>query len=115
MVAHDFVYPFGHIVTAKYWQCVQEGGLHLTVAETAGRKPVGKDLRQVGGSAVFVYDFERFNAQGEGDCGYKVTTFCAPPTIYDLIKEDLTKYDLKNLKYCVVAGEPLNPEVIPSF
>ena len=47
---------------------------------------------------------------------YKVTTFCAPPTIYRfLIKEDLKQYDLSHLKYCVVAGEPLNPEVYKQF
>ena len=47
---------------------------------------------------------------------YKIATFCAPPTVYRyLIKEDLTKYDLSELKYCVVAGEPLNPEVFHQF
>jgi acetyl-CoA synthetase len=47
---------------------------------------------------------------------YKVTTFCAPPTIFRfLIKEDLSKFNLKSLKYCVVAGEPLNPEVYKQF
>jgi len=120
MVAHDFVYPLGHIVTAKYWQCVQEGGLHLTVAETGWAKAVwGKIYGQwLAGSAVFVYDFERFNAPELLKVieKYKVTTFCAPPTVFRyLIKEDLTKYNLENLKYCVVAGEPLNPEVYNQF
>jgi acetyl-CoA synthetase len=47
---------------------------------------------------------------------YKVTTFCAPPTIFRfLIKEDLSKYNLYSLKSCVVAGEPLNPEVFKQF
>jgi acetyl-CoA synthetase len=47
---------------------------------------------------------------------YGVTTFCAPPTIYRfLIKEDLSQYDFSGLKYCVVAGEPLNPEVYERF
>ena len=45
-----------------------------------------------------------------------VTSFCAPPTVYRyLIKEDLTRYDLSKLEYCVVAGEPLNPEVYNQF
>jgi acetyl-CoA synthetase len=34
MVQHDFAYPLGHLVTAKYWQNVIDGGLHLTVADT---------------------------------------------------------------------------------
>ncbi|MGI6085824.1 MAG: AMP-binding protein, partial [Acetivibrionales bacterium] len=47
---------------------------------------------------------------------YKVTTFCAPPTIYRfLIKEDLSKYDLSSIKYCTTAGEALNPEVFNQF
>jgi len=47
---------------------------------------------------------------------YKITTFCAPPTMYRFfIKEDLTKYDLSSLKHCVIAGEALNPEVYQQF
>src|SRR5690606_78575 len=70
------------------------------------------------GSAVFVYDFDRFNAPDLLRVmeKYKVTTFCAPPTVYRyLIKEDLSRYDLSSLEYCVVAGEPLNPEVYHQF
>ena len=43
---------------------------------------------------------------------YKVTTFCAPPTIYRfMIQEDLSQYDLSSIQHCTTAGEPLNPEV----
>lgn len=120
MVQHDFTYPLGHILTAKYWQNVQEGGLHLTVADTGWAKSVwGKLYGQwMCGSAVFVYDYDRFQPAGmlKVISKYGVTTFCAPPTVYRfLIKEDLSKYDLKNLKYCTVAGEPLNPEVYNKF
>lgn len=120
MVAHNFQYPLGHVVTAKYWQRVKPGGLHLTVAETGWAKAVwGKIYGQwLAGSAVFVYDFDRFNAPDLLRVmeKYKVTTFCAPPTVYRyLIKEDLSRYDLSSLEYCVVAGEPLNPEVYHQF
>jgi acetyl-CoA synthetase len=70
------------------------------------------------GSAVFVYDYDKFVPSDLLNVISKhgVTTFCAPPTIYRFfIKEDLTKYDLSKLKYCVVAGEPLNPEVYNQF
>jgi acetyl-CoA synthetase len=41
-----------------------------------------------------------------------VTSFCAPPTIFRyLIKEDLAAHDFSALRWCTVAGEPLNPEV----
>ncbi|BAI61007.1 putative acyl-CoA synthetase [Methanocella paludicola SANAE] len=116
MVQHNFVYPLGHILTAKYWQNVMDDGLHYTVADTGWAKAVwGKIYGQwISGSAVFAYDYEEFNPARllAMTSKYKVTTFCAPPTIYRfLIHEDMSKYDFSSLKYCVVAGEPLNPEV----
>ena len=120
MVQHNFVYPLGHITTALFWQSIRENGLHLTVAETGWAKAAwGKLYGQwLAGAGIFVYDFDRFIPHDllEKVAHYKVKTFCAPPTIYRyLIKEDLTKFDLSNLEYCVVAGEPLNPEVYNQF
>ncbi|MGN0741214.1 MAG: AMP-binding protein, partial [Candidatus Fimadaptatus sp.] len=116
MVQHDYKYPLGHIITAVYWLRVEEGGLHLTVSETGWAKSVwGKLYGQwLGGSAIFVYDFDRFHPTELLDVisKYKVTTFCAPPTIYRfMIHEDVKQYDLSNLHACSTAGEPLNPEV----
>lgn len=120
MVEHDNTYPLGHILTAKYWQNVEEDGLHYTVADSGWGKCVwGKLYGQwIAGCAVFVYDYDRFEAKHmlEKASKYGVTTFCAPPTIYRfLIKEDLSHYNFSTLKYAVVAGEPLNPEVFNRF
>ncbi len=120
MVRHDFTYPLGHILTAKYWQNVQDDGLHLTVADTGWAKAVwGKIYGQwIAGCAVFVYDFDKFAPGKLLDIlvKYGVTSFCAPPTVYRfLIKEDLLKYRFEKLKYCTVAGEPLNAEVYSQF
>jgi acetyl-CoA synthetase len=120
MVSHNFTYPLGHILTAKFWQNVKDNGLHFTVADTGWAKSAwGKIYGQwLSGSAVMTYDYDKFVPKNLMQVieKYKVTTFCAPPTIYRfLIKEDLTKYNLSNLKYCVVAGEPLNPEVYKQF
>jgi len=120
MVNHDFIYPLGHILTAKYWQKVEDNGLHFTVADTGWAKSAwGKIYGQwLSGSAVMTYNYDKFVPKSLMEVIeiYKVVTFCAPPTIYRfLIKEDLTKYDLSHLKYCVVAGEPLNPEVFKQF
>lgn len=120
MVNHNFIYPLGHILTAKYWQNVQDNGLHFTVADTGWAKSAwGKIYGQwLSGSAVMTFDFDKFIPKNLMDVivKYKVTTFCAPPTIYRfLIKEDLSKFDLSALRYCVVAGEPLNPEVYKQF
>lgn len=120
MVTHDFTYPLGHVLTAKYWQSVQDNGLHFTIADTGWAKSAwGKIYGQwISGSAVMTYDYDKFvpkDILGVIE-KYKVTTFCAPPTIYRfLIKEDLTAFDLSHLKNCVVAGEPLNPEVYKFF
>lgn len=120
MVRHDQTYPLGHILTAGYWQNVRNNGLHLTVSDTGWAKSAwGKIYGQwLAGTAVFVYDYDRFVPKDllrvVAENG--VTTFCAPPTIFRyLIKEDLTQYNLDKLEYCVVAGEPLNPEVYNQF
>jgi acetyl-CoA synthetase len=120
MVIHDFGYPLSHITTASFWHNAQENGLHLTVADTGWAKAVwGKLYGQwLAGCAVFVYDHEKFTPSdmltliGQ----YKITSFCAPPTIYRfMIREDFSKFDLSSLKYCTVAGEPLNAEVYNKF
>ncbi|MGE5581323.1 MAG: AMP-binding protein [Bacillota bacterium] len=120
MVQHNYTYPLGHILTAKFWQCVQENKLHLTISETGWAKSVwGKLYGQwIAGAVVFVYEFDRFVPKDilKVISKYGITTFCAPPTIYRyLIKEDFSQYDLSKLEYCVVAGEPLNPEVYSQF
>jgi acetyl-CoA synthetase len=121
MVVHDFTYPLGHITTAKYWHNLNEKSIHLTVADTGWAKAVwGKLYGQwIVGACVFVYDFDgRFIPEDMLNIisTYKVTSFCAPPTIYRfLIREDLSKYDLSALEYCTTAGEALNPSVFKTF
>ena len=120
MVAHDYLYAMGHLTTGVFWHNLHEGSLHLTVADTGWGKAVwGKFYGQwFAGATVFVFDHEKFNAdtllrQMEK---YKVTSFCAPPTIYRfMIREDLSKYDLSSLEYCCTAGEALNPAVFDKF
>ena len=120
MVMHDFTYPLGHILTAKYWQNVRKGGLHLTVSDTGWAKAMwGKIYGQwLCECAVFVYDYDRFVPKDLLGviAKYGVTSFCAPPTIYRFfIKEDLKAFDFSKLECCAVAGEPLNPEVYSRF
>ena len=120
MVAHDYLYAMGHLSTGVFWHNLHEGSLHLTVADTGWGKAVwGKFYGQwFAGATVFVFDHEKFNAdtllrQIEK---YKVTSFCAPPTIYRfMIREDLSRYDLSSLEYCCTAGEALNPAVFDKF
>ncbi len=116
MVRHNFTHPLGHIVTAHYWQQVQNGKLHMSVSDSGWAKfGWGKIYGQwICGAVIFAYDMERFIPKNllEKLEKYKVTTFCAPPTmIRFMLLEDLSKYDLSSIKHSSLAGEPLNPEV----
>ena len=120
MVAHDFTYPLGHIVTGSFWHNLHENSLHLTIADTGWGKAVwGKLYGQwIAGANIFVYDHEKFTPADilTKIQDYHVTSLCAPPTIFRfLIHEDLTKYDLSSLQYCTIAGEALNPAVFDTF
>jgi acetyl-CoA synthetase len=120
MVSHDYTYPLAHIVTASFWHNVEEGGRHLTVADTGWAKAVWGKLygQMMAGCSVFVYDHQKFSPSDMLDviARYKVTSFCAPPTIFRfLIREDFSGYDLSALKYCTTAGEALNPKVFETF
>ncbi|GHV32941.1 acetyl-CoA synthetase [Clostridia bacterium] len=120
MVVHSFAHPLGHIVTAKYWQQVQDGKLHMSVSDSGWAKfGWGKIYGQwICGAVIFAYDMDKYvpsNLLSKIE-KYKLTTFCAPPTMYRfMLQEDLTKYDLSSLKHCCNAGEPLNPEVFRNF
>ena len=116
MVAHDFTYPLGHIITGSFWHNVKEDSLHLTLADTGWGKAVwGKLYGQwIAGANVFVYDFEKFEPVDVLHMIDKhgITSFCAPPTVFRfLIREDLSKFNISTLKYCTIAGEALNPKV----
>lgn len=120
MVQHNFAHPLGHIVTAKYWQMVQENKLHMSVSDSGWAKfGWGKIYGQwICGAIVFAYDMDKFIPAKllEVISKYKITTFCAPPTMYRfMLQEDLKKYDLSSIQRCCTAGEPLNPEVIKEW
>jgi len=118
MVLHNHSYPLGHIVTARLWQDLKPSDLHFTISDTGWAKSAWGNLfgQWIEGAAVFIYD-----VRGKFDPAeippllkrYRITTFCCPPTIYRmLVLLELDRFDLSALRYCVSAGEPLNPEVI---
>ena len=117
---HSYKYALGHFVTAKYWHLCERDGLHFTISETGWGKALwGKLYGQwLCEGAVFVYDFDRFDAEKilPMFAKYNITTFCAPPTMYRmLIKQDLSRFDLSSIHHATTAGEALNPEVFFKF
>ncbi len=120
MAYHNHTYPIGHIISAKYWHGITGDDLHMTVADTGWAKASwGKIYGQwFVGASIFVYDFTKFIPADlmQMVSQYKVTTFCAPPTIYRfLIKEGMEHYDLSNIRHATTAGEALNSEVFNRF
>ena len=120
MVAHDFLYALGHLTTGVFWHNLNADSVHLTVADTGWGKAVwGKLYGQwFAGATVFVFDHEKFTAEKimRAMERYRVTSFCAPPTIYRfMIQENFADYDLSALKYCTTAGEALEPAVYKEF
>jgi acetyl-CoA synthetase len=117
MVLHDHGYPLGHLTTGVYWHDLEPGDLHLTVSDSGwGKCAWGKFYGQwLAGATIFVWDF-----RGKFDpdemlkviSRHKITTFCAPPTVYRfLVRQDLKSYDLSHLRHCTTAGELLNESV----
>ena len=115
-VVHNHIYSLCHIISAKYWQNVKEGGLHFSIAETGWAKAsYGKIYGQwLCGCAVMAFDFEKFSPSKILKVieKFKVTSFCAPPTAYRyFVKKGMQMYDLSSLEYLTTAGEALNPIV----
>ena len=116
MVMHSHYYAIAHLLTAKHWHHINANSLHLTISESGwGKCMWGKMYGQfLCAAAIFVYDFDRFHSADilQKIQDYKVTSFCAPPTMFRMfIKEGIENYDLSHLEYTTIAGEALNPEV----
>jgi acetyl-CoA synthetase len=118
MALHNYGYPLGHQVTARFWQDTRDNDLHFSVTDTGWAKCAwGKIFGQwIEGTCLFVYDIRgKFVATELLPLleKYEVSIFCAPPTIYRmLVLADLKKFDLRQLRHCTSAGEPLNPETM---
>ena len=123
MVLHTHAsYPMGHtLVTGRYWLDLRPNDLHWNLSETGWAKFAWSNFFGPwgAGAAMFIQDSRgKFNAREtlEQLVKYPITTFCAPPTAYRLlVQEDLSQYRFQALRWCVGAGEPLNPEVIEAW
>lgn len=116
LVAHTHVsYPVGHLST-MYWLGLRPGDVHLNLSSPGWAKHAWSSLFAPWNAqaSVLAYHYERFDAAALlGQLvRCRVTTFCAPPTVWRmLIQHDLRAFRVQ-LRELASAGEPLNPEVI---
>ncbi len=108
-------YPVGHLST-MYWVGLKPGDVHLNLSSPGWAKHAWSCLFAPWNAQaqVLSYQYDRFDARALLDqlVRCKVTTFCAPPTVWRmLILQDLRKWAV-GLRELISAGEPLNPEVI---
>jgi acetyl-CoA synthetase len=108
-------YPVGSLST-MYWIGLKPGDVHLNISSPGWAKHAWSCVFTpwVAEACVFMLNQPRFNAKALLDAmvRYRVTTFCAPPTVWRmLIQEDLKVWKTA-LREVVGAGEPLNPEII---
>ena len=108
-------YPVGHLST-MYWIGLKPGDVHWNISSPGWAKHAWSCLFAPwnAGATIFIYNYARFNAPDALDVlvKHKVTSLCAPPTVWRmLMQQDLAKYRT-SLRELVGAGEPLNPEVI---
>ncbi len=120
MVGRDHSYALGHSITGDYWMNLQEDDVHWTLTDTGWAKAAWGLLYPplLAGATILLYDGEGFDADMHLKIieEQKVTTFCAPPTIYRVLAQmDISGADLSSLRHCFGAGEPLNPEAMRSW
>ena len=108
-------YPVGHLTT-MFWIGLLPGDVHLNISSPGWAKHAWSSVFAPwnAGATILILNQGRFDARGVlrvlGEA--RVTTFCAPPTVWRmLVQEDLAGYPV-HLREAVAAGEPLNPEVI---
>ena len=116
LVAHTHVsYPVGHLST-MYWLGLRPGDVHLNLSSPGWAKHAWSSLFAPWNAqaSILAYHYDRFDARAllSKLVQCRVSTFCAPPTVWRmLIQQDLQKWQVE-LREVTSAGEPLNPEVI---
>jgi len=108
-------YPVGHLST-MYWIGLQRGDRHWNISSPGWAKHAWSCVFAPWNAeaTVFIFNYARFHAKAVLDAlvRHRVTTLCAPPTVWRmLIQEPLRDYRVV-LREALSAGEPLNPEVI---
>jgi acetyl-CoA synthetase len=116
MVVHTHSsYPVGHLTTT-YWLGVQKNDVHLAISSPGWGKHAWSCFFApwIAEATVFVYNYAKFDAAALRHQleRAKVTTFCAPPTVWRMLIQSALGDRPAGLREILSAGEPLNPEVI---
>ena len=117
LVPRNHGYALAHYITGAYWLNLQKDDVHWTLSDTGWAKAAWGMLfgPWIMESAMVLYNGSGFDAELHLQLieRLKVTSFCAPPTIYRLFAQmPLSDYNLSSIRHATGAGEPLNPEVI---
>ncbi|HSP53143.1 MAG TPA: AMP-binding protein [Cryobacterium sp.] len=116
MVVHTQTsYPVGHLTT-MYWIGLRPDDVHLAISSPGWGKHAWSSFFApwIAEATVFVYNYARFDPHALADQLHraKVTTFCAPPTVWRMLIQSDVGARPAGLREILSAGEPLNPEVI---
>ena len=116
MVVHTQTsYPVGHLTT-MYWIGLRPDDVHLAISSPGWGKHAWSSFFApwIAEATVFVYNYARFDPLALADQLHraKVTTFCAPPTVWRMLIQSDVGAKPAGLREILSAGEPLNPEVI---
>jgi acetyl-CoA synthetase len=116
LVEHSHVsYPVGHLST-MYWLGLRPGDVHLAISSPGWAKHAWSCFFApwIAEATIFVYNYARFDAAALVDRirEEKVTSFCAPPTVWRMLIQTDLSAGAGSLREAISAGEPLNPEVI---
>ncbi len=111
----------GNDPSVLYWQDAKEDDLIGHTGDLNWIYPLGNGFLYPWrwGVSTFIYN-GRFNAEKWFEIleRNKITNLASVPTAYRMflaVKDAEERYDLSNLRHCISAGEPLNPEVIKEW
>lgn len=116
LVLHTQVsYPVGHLSTVS-WLGLRPGDVHLNISSPGWAKHAWSCFFApfIAEATVFVFNYAQFDAPSllEELRENRVTTFCAPPTVWRMLIAADLRGGPGSLRELISAGEPLNPEVI---
>jgi acetyl-CoA synthetase len=108
-------YPVGHLSTL-YWLGLRPGDVHWNISSPGWAKHAWSCFYApwIAEATIFIYNYARFQAKAVLDAlvRHRVTSLCAPPTVWRLLIQEPLKDYAVQLREVMSAGEPLNPEVI---